>query len=183
MNLFFALVSSCMALFSPTQAATVGSGGVEGLVVGGKIYNVSFIAGTCQDLFPPCDSVSNFPFAAGDPSQKAAMALANAIDTSSFRNTPTDFMGCESSGIFGCSIATPNGFQPAGITGFGANVLPQGPVESFDGRFFTKDAGESTTFVTFATWELVAPIPLPATVVFLITGLSGLVLMRRNIVH
>lgn len=181
-NLAYSMLAAGLVLLAkPAFSTTVGSGGVDNLVVGSEIYDVEFIAATCSNVFSPCTSVGDFPFPQGQESDAALAALVQAINESLFRNTPNDFIGCELTEQAGCAISTPYGFQADGnLIGFSSIVLGTGPVVGLDSYFFTTDAAVAESFITFATWTQVSTVPVTSTVLLIMAGLGGLACIRSK---
>jgi len=95
--------------------------GASGVDVGGKLYDVEFVDGTCIDLFNGCDSISDFTFG-GDLAGAAAASQALLdqvfIDVGGvlFDSIPAATRGCDpagpdADGAFGCIVYTPVGLE------------------------------------------------------------------------
>jgi len=90
-------LSFAVGTLSAAQASPVvienGSGiliGMDGIVVDSISYNVSFVPGDCIVVFSPCTSASDFTFTNVESAISAGIALASAINDSSYDfSTPT----------------------------------------------------------------------------------------------
>ena len=88
--------------------------GATGVNVGGKLYDVEFVDGTCVALFNGCDALTDFAFTTESDATAAAQALLDQVfidapGQGSFDSTPSLTLGCGSQ--FACHATTPYGFD------------------------------------------------------------------------
>ena len=162
---------------------TINSGtvtGATGLDVGGTLYDVDFIDGTCAAVYGLCQTTS-FPFA---DAASASNALRSFIISSGYGATPYAFAGCGSSF---CRIQTAQQIAVSQTTGNTAVEvrwvnLANGTVEAVSGTFIplTPLDGTDTTAnasAVWARWRLSSgpvPVPEPGTLSLLLLGLGSI---------
>jgi hypothetical protein len=90
--------------------------GALGVNVGGTLYDVAFMEGTCVAVFSGCDQVSDFTFQTQAGAALASAALLSTVfldvPPNFFDSVMTSTVGCKATN--GCSIYTPYG--PASST-------------------------------------------------------------------
>ncbi len=179
----WALVVAIFLMASGAQAAVpiVVSGellGATGVNVGGIVYDVEIVEGTCVDLYDGCDDLSDFTFTALADAQLAGQAFFDQVlrDTGvgNFDTVPSLNVGC--SGAF-CGTAFPYGLPDATHVSLvsainfvleASDVVGDGPGE----RTFDSGADTGHDLTTYAIWT---PVP-PATQVVvggLLRGATG----------
>ena len=83
--------------------------GATGVNVGGTLYDVEFVDGTCVALFTGCDQPSDFTFTTAADADVASQALLDQVllDTGvgAFDSNPALTFGCSNSII--CFVDTP----------------------------------------------------------------------------
>ena len=191
------LTAALFAVFSfvyplTSQAATLqidGSGqllGADGVDVGGVLYDVDFLDGTCVALFDGCDASDDFTFA----TEVAALAAASALQTQVFFDGPSgDFgtvpsltNGCED---FVCNVYTP--FTPSSVSPLLVTVaifqnfpIPGGV--TFTSNVLNTNDTTSGPSTVFASWDIsqATVVPLPATGWLFLSGLAGLFFVKRR---
>ena len=163
--------------------------GASGVVVGGTLYDVEFISGSCIALFTGCDDASDFTFQTPGDALLASQALLDSVflDSSellAFDSSPHLTNGCFSvPNASSCITLTPYSFiylcpdascinYHAGVA---ANVTAITSDFTFDLQF--QPAPTDNTIdgnTTFARWAPTAVIPEPSTALLLGLGLTGL---------
>jgi hypothetical protein len=165
--------------------------GVNGVVVDGSTYNVTFLAGSCAQVFNGCTSVSDFAFQTAQASYDATSALASilggSIQNSLFPNGIVDEF-YQNANSFDVAIFTPDSVTLE-IDGYGSNLV-------FGSYYYL---AVNYAYVTGLDWELggidyVYPdnngqvwadwtptaVPEPATWTMLLLSLFGIGFMMRG---
>ncbi len=165
-TVFFATSAASAATLNVVGGQLLGASGVD---VGGSLYDVAFVDGTCIDLFSGCAS---FAFPTQASAQLAAQALLDEVFVNgvagAFDDNPALTQGCSASTR--CTALTPYGLQVAiGAANFGAlpdlvQNLSTSPVQDMTG----------VTRRTWAVWSVATPIPEPGTALLLGLGLIAL---------
>ncbi|MFQ5780505.1 MAG: hypothetical protein ACE5HN_06920 [Nitrospiria bacterium] len=148
--------------------------GATGVVVGADTFNVSFLDGTCTDLFSGCDDPGDFLFTTEDSAKMAAAALEATVfldsEKGNFDSIPSKVRGCSGT-INACSIMTPFGFSavtPGEIIDVSfinapRSIAPGAIIGATDfvtkGR--TKDKKTEPLIGVWAVWSSPSPSPKP----------------------
>lgn len=173
--------------------------GATGVDVGGLLYNVEFMDGSCIELFGGCDQQSDFRFGDEAAANLASQALLDIVlldtELGDFDSVPSLTRGIESDSS--AYIFTPFTLKQ----GFGGTLFPGssaainangvsgsdhinsagGPVASWD--MVTSPSGDSFTWAVWSAptgptpddyYPPVASVPEPATLTLFGTGLAGL---------
>lgn len=185
---------STLAVWGTASSAVIWIGDATGLTgarnvdVGGTLYDVTFVDGTCGDLFDGCDDASDLMFTNARSARAASQALLDQV----FLDTPAAPGDYDSVPALteGCS----DGFwcRPATLYGIGTGVLAE--VSLAVNRDDNLDAAVVTVLnrltdtaiiasITYAVWTL-SPTPdtdLPGPGTLLLTGAGlGLLVSRRR---
>lgn len=149
--------------------------GASGVDVGGTIYDVEFLDGSCVDIFDGCAAVSDFDFTTEADAMLASAALmAVILDTvdGDFDSQPDLTNGCTHP--FHCNILTPYAFASglALTAGFLNSILESGDSAPILLTLNNNNANEVN--VSFASWN-VSPVPVPAAVWLFGTALVGFI--------
>jgi len=151
--------------------------GVDGVVVDGSNYNVTFVAGSCISVFNGCTSNSDFTFGesgAYDASSALVSILSGGYVNSAFPSGIVD--GASQSD----NILTPYGISCSQVCVFNAVVEPSssfGPAAySVPSSSIIYSDGSATAY---AVWS----VPEPWTIMLFGAGLLGLgfIYRRRNV--
>lgn len=189
---FFAMITlGFLALTSQAQALTlnvVGGQllGASGVNVGGTLYDVEFLDGTCVALFNGCDSVTDFTFQAQPDAFSAVQVLFDEVFIDStfgqFRSDPSSINGISGPSAI---IFMPYAFNStaASLTSAAVVIIPASNVAGvFPGSVsFFNDLTNSpeSTYARFTAVPL-SVVPLPPAGVLFGSGLVFLALLRRR---
>jgi hypothetical protein len=101
-NKILALVGAlalCSSLSATAAPIVVGGElvGATGVAVGGSIYNVDFIDGSCASVYSGCDAASDFTFNSLADGDLASQALLDQVLVGIYDTTPSLTIGCTAS--------------------------------------------------------------------------------------
>jgi hypothetical protein len=173
--------------------------GAIGVDVNGVLYDVAFRDGTAIELYDGADENTDFPFTNPDNLNDASLAVAASqalldqvfVDSSlgAFDSTPNLTNGCGAPG--GCSVNTPLWVNASGgmgiIWAYNGNTVDSDVIGSgsgsntFDSDWWL-DQGYDARYdhTVYAVWSETTPVPIPAAVWLLGSGLIGIVGIRRR---
>jgi len=150
--------------------------GATGVKVGGSVYDVHFVDGSCIDVYGGCDDVSDFPFTTLADATLAAQALLDLVLRDSaagdFDTFPDAVLGCAHPAVCGAQIpfALPDATNVTITSAVNSSVEEDDSVAELDWErakdFATDPLNE------FATWVVWMPVP-PATANVVLGELKG----------
>jgi hypothetical protein len=157
--------------------------------VGGTLYDVEFVDGTCVDLFNGCDESSDFTFTDGTSAQLASQSLLDQVfldgPDGTFASNPELTVGCAGEFSHCVSVTPYSNPLPDRFDGYGAvqgwTAVPLlttfNPTTWVAGITVDSGVPDPTFTWTFARWT---PIPEPSTALLLGLGLIGFTVKRRG---
>lgn len=157
--------------------------GVKGVNVFGTLYDVTFVDGTCAQVFSGCDELSDFDFPVLDPLDLSTAIHAASQTLIEFNQLAPDLLfGCSDPRV--CQFLVPYGlFSDNGLDGvltvMGQNVDTSFDNVLFDQRIaFVNDTGDDRGAGDELVWADFRRVPEPATVVLTMAGFAALCACR-----
>ncbi|MCG8694854.1 MAG: PEP-CTERM sorting domain-containing protein [Minwuiales bacterium] len=162
--------------------------GARNVDVGGKLFDVQFVNGSCIGLFGGCDEASDTDFA----NETDALAAAQALLDQVFLDTPEGMFDSDPELTFGCSdvffcdarIPFEQG-SPRGFVSFATatNSSPDFAPDSTDDGFSRIDSDtadrDAAVYARF-TESVAGDVPAPGALSLLGLGLAGLAVAGRR---
>ena len=183
-SLFNLANASFMLNIDPTSGELLGASNIN---INGELYNVSFVDGTCPDLFSGCDEQSDFFWQTEEESKVASLALLNDVFVNSvnglFDSLPDLTFGCSSNPYNDCFVMTPYKSNTTNSL-FGVIAINNSNPSWDTTSPFTLGIGGNTgnsNFLTYAIWSSPKPLQAvtePTTLTFFALGLIGLAFRR-----
>jgi hypothetical protein len=179
-KLFCMLAVALASVSGSAGAATLTASSATGIDVGGVLYNVDFVDGTCANFFTGCNEASDFAFSNKDDALAASDALLALIDANpSFDNSGASLDGCSQNCFtYTYFYDTFSGSSPI-ISASVVENYCEGVFCSADKVSFFDDLDPVYNTTTenganIAVWSQVSPVPVPASLPLLLAGMAGL---------
>jgi hypothetical protein len=158
--------------------------GASDVDVGGTLYEVSFVDGTCAALYSGCDESTDFGITNLADATAAAQALLDQVLVDGaeglFDSQYGLTAGCADNAVGQCGIVTP---YDVGVGGYYYVQVSNGAAEVDDVVSDGLSPGDidltGFDFGTLAVWTP-QPVPEPGTAPLLVAGLALLSLRRRK---
>lgn len=158
--------------------------GADNVSVGGSLYDVRFLDGTCIDLFNGCDENTVFTFNTEGDARLAATALIDTVFVDGadglFDMTPSLTYGCES---LDCGVITPyqgiDSMVFLAVEAFNDNPVGDGVFGASWSPF--QDLTGFPSYV-FADWSVSSAdaVSAPSASIILLMSIAGLLVSQRR---
>lgn len=172
--------------------------GATGVDIGGTLYDVSFLDGTCISTQSGCNESTDFAFATLSSALLAGDALLNQVFTGFYDQNPASTAGCGPNTTDICVSLIyyfTGGFTQPGVErvivgNFGLNSGFAGDPDNFFSNPDTFGGGDtsgslSSTTAVFTLSPLITAVPEPSTWGMMLMGFGalGAALRRRKRAH
>lgn len=191
-NVLRTAIAACAIAFSAHASAApilqVNNNGIltgaKGVSVSGKLYDVTFVDGTCISIFDGCDASSDFTFTTILSAIDAGNALLNQVfrDTNlhKFDSQPYKTNGCTSPSS--CNVFIPYQSVPTSLSASVVYVYNLTSANGISNAGLTKTADLAQyTQYTFANFKVAAAdVPEPSSIALMGLAFAGLAFSRRR---
>lgn len=190
-NTLRVLVTVCTLAFTAHATAApillVSNGiltGATGVVVGAKLYDVTFADGTCSSLFNGCKQ-SDLPFSNSLDAFLAFKALLDQVlidgPQGNFDSVPSKTFGCTN--VSQCNTYIPYEvnaglYYAAKLENFGSNLIDIRSPRATLSMGFNSTSNLFTNFAVFT--PTAADIPEPSSIALISLAMAGLAFTRRR---
>ena len=156
--------------------------GARNIDIGGSLFDVAFVEGSCMAIYGGCDESTDFTFA----SEVSANVAARALLLQVFLDTPEGLFDTEPELTFGCSSTsacevlipfearTPTVYRNVRL------LNRMGGLSNGFSPLFANPSFDTTDQIdeVFAVFTPSTSVPEPSTLILFGMGMSGLALMR-----
>ena len=155
--------------------------GWNGIDVSGTNYNVTFVESSFETIFGPTGANLDFDSFSNPLSPIAAQALAQAYNSNPvYLNDPQLTFGIDETSQTGGLIWTPFQIASNGVDFFYRATTTRGVLSNINRlKSLTLDTTNEPGAV-FADWTIATPVPVPAAVYLMGTGIIGLMGFSRR---
>ena len=154
--------------------------GATGVNVGGTLYDVAFVDGTCGSVFTGCDAASDFAFQTQASAKAARDALLSQVFLGTYDTNPGLTAGC-ALGVDACIVYVPYALSGGNV--LGASLSNNANIANTIGDSSTPTSFNLTDFTgqTWARFSLAATaVPEPASWAMMLLGFAGIGLAVRR---
>lgn len=154
--------------------------GASNVQVGGSLYDVSFVEGSCNSLFGGCDA-SQFAFRSEAAARLAAAALLDQVFIGVYDSQPRLTVGCVD---FACIAYTPFELS-SGYVRVSAAANAEANSNDFignDGLAVSRNTADNyyASMEVFAVWTQASNVPEPQTGALILAGLGIMAAFSRR---